>query len=309
MYRVDLDPVDVPLLTDNPDSEGVLLAFEAYSDEPGDYGYIGVTEVTAGVYPSAALPLSVAPVKVYEPSGGQAGNLGLGLPESRLAVQTLLRAGAPGVLPQSAGPEMGVPIHSEGAFGITMDSSSVDSQAIAVLSREFDPGNAAQRVRVEEGKQYMVRFHVTSTHNSADNAQLYLKARAARFGWVQSLILGGAWAAGSDSNHLAQQILPGAGCLNPEKDGGENGGWYTVLMHTPLSKEIRADGDQELSIEELMPALATQPGPGNPSSSFRDLKVGAGLVDTISNSADYWREEGNFTIDRIEVRVFDAVVD
>ncbi len=90
-------------------------------------------------------------------------------------------------------------------------------------------------------------------------------------------------------------MVPGAGSGNPD-------GWYDVLMYTPLSKDIRAEGDQSLSIEVLMPALANQPGPGDAGASLRDLKVGVDLIDTYSTSQFRELEEGNFTIDRRSTR-------
>ena len=55
--------------------------------------------------------------------------------------------------------------------------------------------------------------------------------------------------------------------------------------------------------------ITALPGPGVDASSRRDLRLGCDLIDTISSG--YYRdvEKGNFTVDRIEVRVFDAVPD
>ena len=39
LYRVDMDPVDVPYLAANPATEGILRAFEAFSTDPQDNGH------------------------------------------------------------------------------------------------------------------------------------------------------------------------------------------------------------------------------------------------------------------------------
>ena len=52
-----------------------------------------------------------------------------------------------------------------------------------------------------------------------------------------------------------------------------------------------------------------QPGPGVDAASRRDLKVGFDMLNTLSQGAFHALEHGNFTLDRIEVRVYDAVPD
>lgn len=51
------------------------------------------------------------------------------------------------------------------------------------------------------------------------------------------------------------------------------------------------------------------PGPGENVSSNRDLRVACDLVDTLSNGANAFLEKGNFTIDRIEVRIYNQISD
>ena len=135
-----------------------------------------------------------------------------------------------------------------------------------------------------------------------------LRARSVRFQWTQKLELGGAWATNGAENHaIASQSLPGIGCQNPDKIGSEAGGWYTVLFHTPMSPDIRADTTGTL--EQRMPLLSAEPGPGANAPSRRDLKVGMDLLDTLSFGPNAPLEEGNFTLDRIEVRAYDLVED
>lgn len=95
--------------------------------------------------------------------------------------------------------------------------------------------------------------------------------------------------------------------MNPEKIGTENGGWYTVLVHSPLDPEIRPE--IEGSLAEKMPNFMAQPGPGSPLPSLRDLKVGIDLLDTLSSSVNRDLEAGRFTVDRIEVFSFNKIPD
>ena len=56
---------------------------------------------------------------------------------------------------------------------------------------------------------------------------------------------------------------------------------------------------------ELSRPMAKEAG----ALSLRDFKVGADLIDTLSKGPGYELEQGNMTIDRIEVREYDAVSD
>jgi hypothetical protein len=311
VYRVDLDPVDVPYLAANAATEGILRAFEAWSTDPQDNGMVAMTESVLGVYPAAALPVAgVWPEITYQPTASDAGTLASGVPDSVLMKYSVL-AGAPGEFPAV---DFGVfPAYSEGTGGVTMDSAGFDNAAggfrVGIIVREFAaPNLLSQRVRVEPGMQYTARFHVTGTQQSDRQPQMRLRARSVRFQWTQKLELGGAWATNGAENHaIASQSLPGIGCQNPDKTAAEAGGWYTVLFHTPLSADIRADTTGTL--EQRMPLLMAEPGPGVNAPSRRDLKVAMDLLDTLSFGPNAPLEEGNFTLNRIEIRSYDLVED
>ena len=176
-----------------------------------------------------------------------------------------------------------------------------------MLAREFDPGSTTTRVRVEEAKQYKIRFHITSTNNANQNAQLRLRGRAVKFYWSQKLEVGGAFGAGSENNVIAQQSLPGIGAQNPDKNSSENGGWYTMVVHSPMSTDIRPDVAGTLA--DRMPRITAQPGPGTAASSARDLRFGFDLIDTLSGMASSREESGEFTVDRVVMRSYDVVPD
>ena len=114
----------------------------------------------------------------------------------------------------------------------------------------------------------------------------------------------------STNNSIAQQSLPGIGCQNPDRNTTDTaGGWYTLLMYTPMSVDVRPEFPDGTPLSTRMPVLTAQPGPGIDAPSRRDLKVGFDLLDTLSQGAFHDLEAGNFTLDRIEVRVYDAVPD
>jgi len=312
LYRVDLAPIDIPYLQQNPAQEGFTHGFEIYALDPQDNGYIALTESSLGVYPRAAVSVSGSNLmwlKTYAPSSTDAGTLNPYLSGATLDRFSLLMY-PDGVFPTRDNSV--APTVSAGTGGVTMDSTSFDNEGgsrVGVVAIDFDAGsNLAQRVRINENKQYMVRFHVTSTQQSNRNPQLRMRARTVRFAWTQKYEVGGAWAINTtEHSTIAAQYLPGVGCGNPDKIGAEFGGWYTLLTHSPLNIDIRPDVSGLLS--SRMPNLSSQPGPGVNAPSLRDLKVGVDLLDTMSGSVNAYLEAGRFTVDRIEVFQFDMIPD
>ena len=317
LYRVDLDPVDVPYLRDNPAVEGFQRAFEAYSTDPQDNGFVAMTESSISVYPASAVA-GGSPVKVYAPSASDAGDL-----KQVAASDTALYRYVPGPAAGDLGTaEFNAPVPTmvEGPAGVTLDTSAVPASSIGIAVRNINPdrgtNNHAARVRVEPDKQYRVRFHLVSTQNVNAQPQLRLRARSAKFAWSQKMELGGSWATDvgkmyplNPNNSIAQQALPGIGTQNPERIASENGGWYTVLVHTPLSADIRPEFAAGTALTTRMPNLATQPGPGVASPSRLDLLFGFDIIDTISTGMGAPLEQGNVTLDRIEVYRNDLVPD
>ncbi len=312
LYRVDFSPVATPFLLDSGTTEGIWAGFEAYTMEPQDEGYVGLAELELGVYPRSLVPDTVAPVKVYAPSGSDAGDLRLVTPSDlgKLLFDISGPIDVGEIPPVDSNPGTPQPQHLEGPWGITLSSVGVPANRLAIVTREFDAGPYAQRVRVEEGKLYKVRFHVTSTRASNLQSQMRLRARSVRWLWSQKLEIGGAQNAGAASNLDAQQALPGVGCLNPDREPGEaTGGWYTLLIQSPLRAEIRPEYALGTPVSDRMPNLSGQPGPGVDAPSLRDLRVGFDLMDTLSGGALRDLEEGEFTLDRIEIRAYDDIDD
>ena len=301
LYRVDFDPIDVPQLVNNPNTEGISRGFEAFSTDPQDNGYVALAESTIGVYPSNMLDTPIYAPRQWYTSNVDAGGLKLSLNLATLLNQTLIPGTLPGEFPvEENDPNTPEPTHTEGPFGVTLDTSAVPPGLIGVLSRDFSPGtNRASFLRVEEGIQYRLRYHLTSTQQSNLNAQIRLRARSVQFSWAQKLEIGGALAADNLSNTIAAQALPGVGSMNPDKDSNENGGWYTMIFHSPLNADIRPESGGTLGAR--MPNLYSEPGPGVNATSRRDLRVGLDLLDTASVNPASVAEQGNVTVDRIEV--------
>ena len=308
VYRVDLDPVDVPFLATTPD-EGIMVGFEAFSQDPQDCGYVALTEASIGVYPAfMAISPAVPPLRTWTPSASDAGDLGQAAAEASLLRYSVTASTTQGQFPTT---DFGVfPAYSESAAGVTMDSTAFDNTPsglrVGIALRDFTPGaSRPARVRIMPQMQYAVSYHVTSTQPSNRNCQFRMRARCLRYNWSQKLEIGGAKAAGTNNNIIAEQMLPGLGCLNPDKDGIENGGWYNLLVHSPLHPDVRADLDGDITLR--MPQILAQPGPGVDAASLRDLRIAADLIDTLSFGGMSPLEAGNFTIDRIELRAAPVV--
>ena len=99
--------------------------------------------------------------------------------------------------------------------------------------------------------------------------------------------------------------MPGFGCLNPDKRvAGEAGGWYSMVVLSPMETDIRPEYPVGTPLAVRMPLIALQPGPGDDAPSMRDLLFGMDLVDSLSAGMGAPLERGNVTLDRIEVRSF-----
>ena len=323
VYRVDMDPVDVPYLVSNAGFEGVQRGFEAYAIHPTDQGYVAMTESVIGTYPLALTPPTAPAAKVYVPDAAGAGDLAVyAVPAAaELTLTKLIPSPEEGGFAATDDTTAGLPAHAAGPWGATLDTMAVATDRIGVATRNFNPDRGtndfAHHVRVAEGKQYAVRFHLTSTQQVNRQAQIRLRGRSVKFGWSKKFELGGAWGTGgggtyplNQNNSIAQQALPGVGCENPDRSPtGEPGGWYTMIVHTPLSADIRPEFAAGIPLATRMPGITAQPGPGVNATSRRDLLFGMDLVDTLSAGAGRFLEQGNVTLDRIEVRVFDLVPD
>jgi hypothetical protein len=309
IYRVDYDPIDVPYLTANP-SEGIRYGFEAIKASNATEGILYLTDISLGTY-SKYVTSGTAPVQTYLPEVDGPGGLGIDLPNAFLRSFTFQLDSGFNIInfDDPGNPE---PVYTDGSFGITLDTRNVTSDTIAIITREIATPQNDIRARISENKLYKVRFNLSSTQNTANQASIRVRARTVKFGYAESLLLGGAWATGTDSTvgnaAIAQQSLPGVGTQNPDRRPGQtNGGWYSILLNSPLSRDIRADVAG--TITDRFPLLANEPGFGSTADSFRDLKVGIDIIDTLSFGPNAAQEEGLVTLDAVEVYEYDQIPD
>ncbi|MBX7244777.1 MAG: fibronectin type III domain-containing protein [Candidatus Sumerlaeaceae bacterium] len=312
VYRLDFDPVDVPYLTSNANVEGVMRGFEAYAFEPQMVGYINMVQSVIGVYPASQSGNGIAPLKVYQTTGGDAGDLKL-MAQAEVTTRSYILSNVEGVFPTSDPTPPG-PIFFDSAAGAQLDTSQVSASRVGIISRDFNPdgttGSLTTRIRIEPLKLYKIRYHLTSTQQANRNSQVRLRARTARFGWSSKFEVGGALAAGGLTNAIAQQALPGVGTQNPDKETADTtGGWYTLFIHSPLDPAVRPEFPQGTPLSASMPLLSSQPGPGVNATSNRDLLVSLDLIDTLSQGDPTGLEKGNVTVDRIEIRQYDEFCD
>jgi hypothetical protein len=311
---VDFDPIDVPQLVNNPATEGFLRLFEVYEHEPQANGNIAMTECVLGTYP--ALPDSDTQVPVtengliksYRPSINDGGDFGTGQIPNSNSVRSFVKT-YHGALETTGGQ----PSVSLSDAGVTMETLSVESDrfgaaALDVFNDHNDQLSHLTHARVEPGKQYKVRFHATSTKASNTQCVMRFRARTIKFQYTSMMEVGGSHAASVANNILAAQALPGVGNQIPSFDRinpSENGGWYNVLMVTPMNSDIQAD----------QPNLFAQDGPGvdtmpaNNSKSRRDLQIGMDIIDTFSTQPGAELESGQMTVDRVDIEKYDLVPD
>jgi uncharacterized lipoprotein YddW (UPF0748 family) len=282
IYRVDLDLVDIPYLHPSlHPEEGVQAMFEMYALEPQENGSIALTEAVLLAMPAPS-EAELRPLKTYKTTSRDAGDF---------KNPTILRSTLYGSNPLPL-------VYARTPLGLVLDTTRCSHQDIGIAVAEISAGNdLTKRVRVEPGKTYRLRWHVTSPRATNLQAQLRLRARTLRFAWSQKFELGGAWPTPTlPAQTIAQQALPGVGTLNPDKRGDEipslrDGGWYTMYFHAP----------------NVVPA--TQPPPGSASSSRRDLKCGIDVIDTISCGPGAALEGGLYILDAIEIADFDMLPD
>lgn len=320
VYRLDFDPIDVPFLSTSTTGEGILTGFDVFTLDAHDNGYIGITERVIGTYAASLIDDSAAlQTKIYAATATDAGNLRIYNPATDFRAFNYVPPPPGSPAGTHSTTEITGPLgsYAETGAGITMDTTAVSSSRIGFMERSFYAGASdgtsayEDRIRVEPGKQYKVRWHITSTQTTTQQSWLWLLHRSVKYAYQQSLQLAGGWSSDSvETQAVIRQSVPGVGCLNPDQQTpGESGGWYTILYNTPLCPEIRPEFAAGTPMSARMPNIMSQPAPGVNADSLRDVKVGAQIYDSISQGFGAGTEGANFTIDRIEVRVYDLVED
>lgn len=314
VYRVDLDPIDVPYLVTNANTESFLRLFETYEPNQQGNGNLYLTECQLGVYPALADSSTLVPVtqngliKSYQPGvsdGGDFGNGNIGSSNSSITIAKYFNGSE-----ETTPPLPSVNITNA---GVTLETLSVQSDrfsaaALDVFNTVSDLSNHLTRARIEPYKQYRIRFHATSTKQTNTQSVMRFRARTLKFQWTNMLEVGGSQAASVANNTIAQQALPGIGNEIPAFDrinSLENGGWYNVMMVSPMSSEIQAS-QSHINAQDP-PGVDTQPG--NNSKSRRDLQFGIDVIDTFTTQAGGATESGQMTVNRVNIEKFDLILD
>lgn len=312
LYRVDFAPVFVPAL--NIGGEGAMRAFENYCLDPQNNGTIGMTESVIGQYPKTAIPDSMPALKIYQTSSSDSGDLkrpGSDPPDTSHSLILSSNAGEFASADTTA-----LSTISDSSSGVMFDTSQVNKSPgggitrVVQASREFFPGSdQAARVRVEADTLYKIRYHVTSLRQSNKMPQIRPRVHTIKFGYTQKFEVGGALNTGSGkqsvgNNLIALQALPGIGTQNPDKISTENGGWYTIILNTPIATDMNPQNPTQGWIN-------LEPGPGvNVAGSKRDIKCAFDLIDSLdTNDAALQWERGVATVDKIEVRSYPQIAD
>lgn len=286
LYRVDLDAVDVPASVGG--SVGAL--FESYTTANVSDGTLALTKVTLGTY-TAKTDGQGTLLLSYDKSTGLGGGTG--------GAKTLNAGGFNQennfvfgrrqdlfLPPGDAGPFAS--LSDQGAGGLVGDTAPVDENLFGIGLLSVISTDNANRARIEAGKLYRAKFYATapvatSTTDPNETVQGNLRFRVQTAAGSISYLLdmtGGQSSLVNDgeTKQVAGEALPGIGSENPETDAGldtagEDGGWYTVLMSSPLNAGgIRADTGDEFYL------LGDAPGPGSSEASARDITLGVDLI-------------------------------
>jgi hypothetical protein len=332
LYRVDLDPVDVPAAVSMP----IVPTFESFAFQDPTAGTIFLAQCTLGTYPALD---DTAGTQVFNYNRSTtAAAQGLAFQTGGFLVENNFTFGYRQhlFLPPAAGQS----VHSEnvGTTGLVDDTGAGN----AVYSNRFVVGtddvvytSNASRPRIQANKLYRARFYATSdvptsAASTSTERQGTIRFRMQTGGGVESNYIelpGGNVTAfntssgnpSADSNYrnavISAQALPGVNCVNPETDntlspgGAYDGGWYTVLMSSPLNLDIRRDVGG--TIASAFGVLASDPGPGSASASVgRDIKTGfdvytAPLNMVMSGATVPWTDANRAKVAVTAIKVFE----
>lgn len=316
VYNVDLDPMDTPRMTNNRANESFLRAFEIYDNAPQANGTIAMTEAQIMTYPASLIADQGPQITSVTAATGlikswQGGDFGEG---SQTTPLTPNWAGTIHKYYYNATETTGgQPLLSVSPSGVYMDTLSVESDRVGIVgydmfggTDEYPRTTATRQIaaRVEPGKMYKVKFHATATVNANQQPVIRFRARTLAFDWTSTLEINGT-AVGGNSSLIIREATPGIGNALPAADripGDTTGGWYNVLMSTPMDPNVRP----------AQPALALQDPPGvctnavSNNKSRRDIQVGVDIIDDFYGTQGS-SETGQILIDRVQIHKLNQV--
>jgi len=309
VYRIDFDPIDVPYFQTassgiNPAQpyEGVQSSFEVFSLFPQDNGQLSMTQLDLGTYPISAIAPSVF-AQTYD---------GTLLTDAQsVDVKQDFNVADPSIdkigeyPPVLTGTGTVTNVGTGPTASVRFQTTSTPSTVIANVEREFYAGaNGALRMRIAPDEQYLIKWKLSSTIATSVQGTIWLKARAAAFGYTTYLQMLGGFS-GGNSQPISRQALPGTGT-------SVTNGEYMMIMNTPLDPDIRADvpGTLAQKMPNLMNPAIIERGNGSAAiSRYRDIRVKAIGYDTLSTGAGYETERVDYSLQRIDLTAHPRVSD
>jgi hypothetical protein len=326
VYRVDLDPPEIPALTGSA-TEGIQRGLETLVSG-ADYsfvsGTIALTDSSIASYPTPNL--AQTPQKVFA-SGGTAGasdfdNSSVILTRLGYSTNELFRYVAgpsasdyfnPAILSFTINTEPNISI-SRSTAGVTVNSAGLSTTRVGIADAAFTGSvfgdTNATRPRVEADRLYVVSHRLR--HDGASNSTPYTRfsARTVGFGYNSTLeLLGGRGLPDTAGLAALAQVMPGTGNAMPGTTA--DGSTYNLVINSPIHPDIRADVAGSLAVK--FPSILAQPGPGVNTTSLRDFNFALTVSDSLSlvtaTDTDAAEVANNLTLNRIEFRSYPQIVD
>ncbi|MGI8907581.1 MAG: hypothetical protein ACR2IE_13945 [Candidatus Sumerlaeaceae bacterium] len=292
LYRVDFDPVNVPAAVGTK----VVATFESFAFVNPAAGTLSLTEASVGTYPvkTDADGTKIFTYRRNATALSQGVNLSFGgfNAENNFSPGYRQKLFAGGALDSTPASQLhtGSEQASLNTTGITVDTVNCPTNVFGVSIVDVTRTPQTAEPRIQAGKLYRARFYATSniptsSATAAGNRQGGVRFRVQTgLGAVNCYQdFNGAWSStdNSISKQIGVQALPGTGSQNPEIDAaltpaGNDGGWYTVMMPTPLDPDIRANVAGTLAVK--MPAFNAEPGPTVNAASAKKIVLGVDLI-------------------------------
>jgi hypothetical protein len=289
VYKVDFDPIDVPAAA----GTNIWATFESFATSNFANATLSLTELVVGTYAALAPEDGVRTLLYDKTVGAAAGSVNFA--GGGFNYEADFQAGRRQALFYNGDGKGTLPSQLPTATqavnqGILVDTIQTPVNVFSAGTFRLVDQVMSDRARVEAGKLYMARFYVTSSiPTSGANATAVRQGSvnlniSTAGGAVQSVLaISGSNASGATgpTPDIAGQALPGLGSQNPQTSAtidatvaGEDGGWYSVLLASPLDAgAIRAD-------DENFGLFAAQPGAGNVLPSARDIEIGGVVLKT-----------------------------
>jgi peptidoglycan/xylan/chitin deacetylase (PgdA/CDA1 family) len=325
IYRVIHAPVVVPYYATST-GEDIQRSFELIALSENQQGSIALTESSIMTMPtptesSYTPPPGRVPFTSIQSYEVERNDFSSALINSVAFLQDPVAE--PGFAPTLAPDTNGISSSFTPDQSLLLDTATAPTNRFNFAAADFIFGNSqgsnlTTRARIVPGQDYRARFIVGAEVSADQNAQIRMRVRTAKFNWSSSLIIGGAWAIGSDpavgNAAIAQQALPGVGTRNPKTIFDRtNFAAYDFFLTNPLDVAIRPEFAPGTPIETRMPNLAAQDPPGvdtgggSLAKSRRDILFGMDLIDTFSSGPRADEERGQAILRNIDLSSFPIV--